>query len=71
MTPALLSTGRIERISVETRLTPCPYNALYQEARTKMTSADYAAVNPTTRSWSETVFKLLWLTDQRKKLRTW
>ena len=45
-------------ISAETRLTPCPYHALYQEAGTKMTSADYAAsLIPTTRSWSETVFR--------------
>ena len=45
-------------ISVETRLTPCPYNALYLEAGTKMSSADYAAsLIPTTRSWSETVFR--------------
>ena len=48
----------LELISVETRLTPCPYNTLYQEASTKMSSADYAAsLIPTTRSWSETVFR--------------
>ena len=45
-------------ISVETRLTPCPYNARYQDAGTKMSSAEYAAsLIPTTRSWSETVFR--------------
>ena len=48
----------LKLISVETRLTPCPYNALYQEASTKMSSADYAAsLIPTTRSWSESVFR--------------
>ncbi len=48
----------LKLISVETRLTPCPYNALYQEAGAKMSSADYAAsLIPTTRSWSETVFR--------------
>ena len=48
----------LKLISVETRLTPCPYNALYREASTKMSSADYAAsLIPTTRSWSETVFR--------------
>lgn len=54
---AVLKAG-LKLISVETRLTPCPYNALYQEAGTKMSSADYAAsLIPTTRSWSETVFR--------------
>ena len=48
----------LKLISVETRLTPCPYNALYQEAGENMSSADYAAsLIPTTRSWSETVFR--------------
>lgn len=45
-------------ISVETRLTPCPYNAIFQEAGSEMSSAQYAAnLIPTTRSWSETVFR--------------
>ena len=45
-------------LSVETRLTPCPYNAAFQNAGKEMSSADYAAsLIPTMRSWSETVFK--------------
>ena len=48
----------LKLVSVETRLTPCPYNAAFQNAAGQMTSADYAAsLIPTMRSWSETVFK--------------
>ena len=48
----------LKLVSVETRLTPCPYNAAYQSAGGKMSAADYAAsLIPTMRSWSETVFR--------------
>ena len=48
----------LKLVSVETRLTPCPYNAAYQSAGGQMSKADYAAsLIPTMRSWSETVFK--------------
>lgn len=48
----------LKLVSVETRLTPCPYNAAYQSAGGQMSKADYAAsLIPTMRSWSETVFR--------------
>ena len=48
----------LKLLSVETRLTPCPYQADYLKAKGRMSSQDYAAsLIPTMRSWSETVFR--------------
>ncbi len=48
----------LKLLSVETRLTPCPYHAEFQRSGGAMSSAEYAAsLIPTMRSWSETVFR--------------
>ena len=53
-----VSQAGLKLLSVESRLTPCPYNAAFENAGGQMSSSDYAAsLIPTMRSWSETVFK--------------
>lgn len=45
-------------ISVNTRLTPCPFRMNYVNSGGKITPAEFAAtLIPTMRSWSETVFR--------------
>ncbi len=53
-----VSQAGLRLLSVATRLTPCPFRTAFEQARGKMSGADFAAtLIPTMRSWSETVFR--------------
>ena len=53
-----VSKAGLKLISCKTKLTKCPYKNFFENNTEKMTSLEYAkSFIPTTRSWSETVFK--------------
>ncbi|MGB1554194.1 MAG: SAM-dependent methyltransferase [Candidatus Puniceispirillaceae bacterium] len=53
-----VSKAGLKLLSVNTRLTPCPFRLAYNQSKGKMSSAEFAAtLIPTMRSWSETVFR--------------
>jgi len=53
-----VSKAGLKLLSCFTKLTRCPYKNHYENNKSKMTSLQYAnSLIPTTRSWSETVFK--------------
>jgi hypothetical protein len=53
-----VSKAGLKLLSVNTRLTPCPFRLAYDKSEGKMSSAEFAAtLIPTMRSWSETVFR--------------
>ena len=53
-----VSKAGLKLLSCTTKLTKCPYKNSFEKNTDKMTSLEYAkSIIPTTRSWSETVFK--------------
>ena len=55
---SLVEKAGLRLNSCSTRLTKCPYRENYENKKSNMTPSEYAkSLIPTTRSWSETVFR--------------
>ncbi len=55
---SVISKAGLKLLSCKTKLTKCPYKNYFEKNKNKMTNLEYAeSFIPTTRSWSETVFK--------------
>ena len=53
-----VSKAGLKLLSCSTRLTKCPYRSTYEKNIRSMSKKDFAdSLIPTTRSWSETVFR--------------